>query len=132
MAGLNRGSNTFSNFALRYLSSGTLTRSGSEHAACEIVSVGAVAGGWKRLYAAKVRTDKSSDNWNKPCQYELDASLEMLTDAKRQKPDCNLGCLVLVDGSGSVSEEDFACMRSFIGKLANAVQDTDEQNQVIP
>lgn len=63
-----------------------------------------LAGGWKRLYAAKSVHERKVSPWTQPCEYELRASLEALAAKKMVQPDKELAVIFLLDGSGSVHE----------------------------
>jgi uncharacterized protein YegL len=75
-----------------------------------------LAGSWRMVYAAKLAAERDSLPWVKPSDYEIQASIEMLVEERPESQD--VGVLFLVDGSGSVQEEDFSAMTSFIERAA--------------
>jgi len=73
-----------------------------------------LAGGWRRLYAAKHEVEREAIPWMRPTLHELNAAVEniairgwsQLCGSKADRGPCHAPCslLFLVDGSGSVTE----------------------------
>lgn len=100
------------------------------------------AGGWKALFAARHAALKEAEPWHKPCAFEVQASVDMLAavppraagkearaagaaqgvveaeasvpQEEGQEEEEELCVVFLVDGSGSVTEEDFRVMTGFM------------------
>ncbi len=111
------------------------------------VEASKLAGGWSKFYKAKHVAEKENAPWIQPCDFELQAILNHLasfalgsfTDApatmapastrsesppqrmmiSRSVP--RIMVTFLVDGSGSVTEEDFATMTGFMRKAVRTV-----------
>lgn len=87
-----------------------------------------LAGGWKALYASKVLAQREATPFEKPSPFEVTAAIQRLVPPlsssdnatsspshTQQQPQYSSACVVfLVDGSGSVTEDDFACMTEFM------------------
>ncbi|KAI8466761.1 MAG: hypothetical protein J3K34DRAFT_472320 [Monoraphidium minutum] len=119
----------------------------------------ALAGSWRRLFAAKAAADAAAAPWRRPCEWELEAALAAMVSsvdgaAERAAPEGpaaaagraaaaeapagddedgaggapeaggagggarDLSVCFLVDGSGSVGEDDFESMVAFINTAA--------------
>lgn len=89
-----------------------------------------IAGKWRLLYSSKHTNEKVSAPWRKPCDYEAKAALQQLTLPKMSSPDNELAVVFLVDGSGSVAEEDFSTMVNFIRAATSALQDAAPDSKV--
>lgn len=97
-----------------------------------------LCGSWRGLYSSKARAEAEAAPWRRPCQWELEAALGAMVasapisaapqlqgngggeaaegDAVEGPSPCHpaLAVCFLVDGSGSVGEDDFCSMTSFI------------------
>lgn len=99
------------------------------------------AGSWKKLYASKVPCDQTHAPWLVPCSSETAAMLELIKGypvAKPAKPQAGspralsglrmcprtLSVVLLIDGSSSVTEEDFKAMKEFATSLVNSLNST--------
>lgn len=71
---------------------------------------------WKDLFAAKFLASKKSAPWCSPCDAEVFALLDRVMSMS--DAGCGLNVIFLVDGSGSVTEEDFNSIRAFLIKAA--------------
>merc|ERR1711977_171382 len=89
-----------------------------------------LAGGWKKFYKAKHLAEKESAPWIQPCSYEVQAMLNHLARFSgisscpaAEDSDGGIKMMVtfLVDGSGSVTEDDFHTMTSFMSKTVETV-----------
>lgn len=83
-----------------------------------------LAGGWKELYKCRLEKDREvkaaaapgETPWEQPCKWELQVALERLTAmAPAGSRGLGTSIMFLLDGSGSVTEDDFRTMTSFIG-----------------
>jgi len=99
------------------------------------------AGGWKRLYSEKHVSEKETAPWLVPCISEVSAIVELikgegpptptgspvsiLLDAMGTSHFTNvLSVVILVDGSSSVTEDDFSAMRQFGKTLMGSLRST--------
>jgi len=87
-----------------------------------------LAGSWRQLYAAKQVVEQESQPWVKPTSFEVAAAVEGIAvralglpesdsavkDAPVETDVTSRSVLFLVDGSGSVTEDDFNNMTSFM------------------
>eukprot|EP00891_Asterochloris_glomerata_P003037 jgi/Astpho2/3037/Aster-03345 len=77
-----------------------------------------VAGGWKKLFRSKALQDQASTPWVKACPHEVQAMVgEIVQHAGSGSEGTPGGVVFLLDGSGSVTEDDFSTMTTF-AKLA--------------
>mmetsp|Transcript_32477 Transcript_32477/g.103405 ORF Transcript_32477/g.103405 Transcript_32477/m.103405 type:complete len:354 (-) Transcript_32477:201-1262(-) len=83
------------------------------------VAASQLAGGWRRLYAAKRAHLAKSAPWVVPSSFEYEALLQSLCKKGETSPP--LSVLFCVDGSGSVTEEDFATMTTFMKEAVTAI-----------
>jgi hypothetical protein len=77
----------------------------------------ALAGSWKSLYAARHLAEKEEQPWQKPSCFEIEAAVRRMVapaSAGQASDAEKLAVVFLVDGSGSVTEADFACMQEFM------------------
>lgn len=79
-----------------------------------------LAKSWKKLFRCKTVSDKQAEPWLTPCEYELTAVLQRIT-AEQENAHTTGGILFLLDGSGSVSPDDFAAMTGFVFKSVKAI-----------
>lgn len=79
-----------------------------------------LAGSWKNLYRCKTVSDKQADPWLTPCEFELTAVLQRITTEHAVQQQSG-GIVFLLDGSGSVSQDDFVAMTGFVSKAAATV-----------
>uniref|UniRef100_A0A061RJK2 Collagen-related protein n=1 Tax=Tetraselmis sp. GSL018 TaxID=582737 RepID=A0A061RJK2_9CHLO len=99
-----------------------------------------LAGGWRRLYAAKHEVEREAIPWMRPTLHELNAAVEniairgwsQLCGSKADRGPCHAPCslLFLVDGSGSVTEDDFRHMTSFMAYAWRSIQTTFPEAKV--
>lgn len=102
-----------------------------------------LAGGWKRLYAEKLVSDRAHAPWTAPCASELSALLRLVrAPAAKRPPSADAGTspravsalarpqaadgvavVLLLDGSSSVTEDDFCAMKAFCDSLARSLAD---------
>ncbi|KAA8499687.1 Collagen alpha-6(VI) chain [Porphyridium purpureum] len=110
------------------------------------------AGGWRSLYVAKVTDAKTKAPWYSPTDFEVRAICDVITQQNLKAPHHHLGksvdyglsrsptnimddvyaganavkhdmaVLFLLDGSSSVTEEDFKTMKAFCLKLIESVR----------
>ncbi|MEW5299638.1 MAG: hypothetical protein WDW38_004313 [Sanguina aurantia] len=83
-----------------------------------------IAGSWRALFISKDATEKEAAPWSKPCPEELSASVETLANSCANK-ERGLGIVFLLDGSGSVHEEDFTKMVEFVTEVTATLQASD-------
>ena len=86
----------------------------------QAVRAAQLAGSWHALSAAKRRTHASSAPWAVPCEHELGAAVEAVAGAAgaaAEGEDRRQSVVFLLDGSGSVTEDDFACMKDFARRV---------------
>lgn len=84
----------------------------------------ALAGGWQQLYAAKSASDAYGGDWTIPSHFETEALLDELVEpAVTGDCDC-LDVVFLLDGSGSVSHDDFVAMTGFVQGAARVLTGT--------
>mmetsp|Transcript_8389 Transcript_8389/g.22083 ORF Transcript_8389/g.22083 Transcript_8389/m.22083 type:complete len:375 (+) Transcript_8389:387-1511(+) len=82
-----------------------------------------LAGGWKRLFAELEKKRKENKRWITACQSLVDAYIEAVVNfgdvqngtARSNAEGGNI--VVLMDGSSSISDEDFDIMKSFCAQL---------------
>ena len=74
-----------------------------------------LAGGWQGLYKAKHLAEKASAPWVEPCDFEVEAMLAHLASLRCSRT-LEISVTFLVDGSGSVTQDDFAAMTAFMGR----------------
>lgn len=80
------------------------------------------AGSWRKYYASKYTCDRLADPWRKPCEPELAASIDLFTQGWQHGSE--LAVVFLVDGSGSVQDDDFKTMTDFMANCSDAVRNT--------
>lgn len=79
-----------------------------------------LAGGWQGLYKAKHLAEKASAPWVEPCDFEVEAMLAHLASLRCSRT-LEISVTFLVDGSGSVTQDDFAAMTAFMGRCVESV-----------
>ncbi|QDZ22762.1 VWFA domain-containing protein [Chloropicon primus] len=79
------------------------------------VEASKLAGGWHKFYKAKHLAEKESSPWIQPCDFEVQAMLNHLAGLKCPATQ-EIMVTFLVDGSGSVTDDDFTTMTSFMSK----------------
>ncbi|DBB12755.1 TPA: Alpha-amylase, variant 2 [Trebouxia sp. C0006] len=79
-----------------------------------------LAQSWKELFRCKTVSDRQAEPWLTPCQYELHAVLQRITSEQASSSVAG-GVTFLLDGSGSVSQEDFLAMTGFVSKAVTAI-----------
>ncbi len=105
------------------------------------------AGGWKSLYAQKHPCEMAHIPWDVPCAAETEAMLELIKGFPRTitsmkvAPETgspraisalemavprSLSVVLLIDGSSSVTEEDFKAMKEFASSLAASLAATHD------
>ncbi|KAL6781397.1 hypothetical protein ACKKBG_A10990 [Auxenochlorella protothecoides x Auxenochlorella symbiontica] len=85
-----------------------------------------LAGSWKNLYASRAATDRTHAPWQKPSPFEVQVAVRRLVP--KTEPEA---CVVfLIDGSGSVTEDDFSCMTSFVTQAIEHLNTQETATQV--
>ncbi|KAA6422962.1 MAG: hypothetical protein FRX49_06951 [Trebouxia sp. A1-2] len=79
-----------------------------------------LAQSWKELFRCKTVSDRQAEPWLTPCQYELHAVLQRISSEQASSSVAG-GVTFLLDGSGSVSQEDFSAMTGFVSKAVTAM-----------
>lgn len=103
------------------------TRWGSPTAIQRRASV--LAGGWKQLYAARAVAERQNAPWQRPSEHEVRAAIESLAQPSKPRDTC---IVFLIDGSGSVTEDDFSCMTSFVVQVVSQIaQDEDDAEEQV-
>jgi hypothetical protein len=83
-----------------------------------------LAGSWKELYRCRLEKDREARRsagpgelpWEQPCKYELDVALNgLMAHVPAAGKGSGASVMFLLDGSGSVTEDDFRTMTQFIG-----------------
>ena len=109
------------------------------------------AGSWKSLYAQKLPCEKKNHPWDVPCEAETSAMFELIKGGTAPKSTPimkmntsdtgspraisslemissstprSLSVVLLIDGSSSVTEEDFKAMKEFANSLAASLAAT--------
>ena len=72
---------------------------------------------WKKLFRSKNDTDKDADQMQKLCPYELQAAVRRIAACCSSRS----SICFCVDGSGSVTSEDFQIMTGFVSTAMEAV-----------
>ena len=88
-----------------------------------------LAGGWKRLYKAKQIQNRESLPWEGATEFEIEASVDFMMAPDGEKsissahrtPSTTSTIVFLIDGSGSVTEEDFSCMTNFVRSVCQRI-----------
>jgi hypothetical protein len=79
-----------------------------------------IGSSWKRLFRSKHETDLGADQMHKLCPYELEAAVMRI--ARCCSPASGRSTITFcLDGSGSVTTEDFQVMTSFVSTAMEAV-----------
>lgn len=116
-----------------------LTRWSGCHRILESASM--VSGGWKQLYSEKHVNEKENTPWLVPCASEMTAIIDLIKGDGPPMPtgspssimfhgalegacDHALSIAILIDGSSSVTEEDFNAMRQFSRTLIGNLRAT--------
>eukprot|EP00898_Chlorokybus_atmophyticus_P005802 jgi/Chlat1/6222/Chrsp44S05811 len=90
-----------------------------------------LAGSWQQLYAAKHIAERDSAPWITPSRHEVDAVVERMKGPKCETgSQAELVVIFLVDGSGSVTEEDFSTMTRFLKQAVESIKVTHELAKV--
>jgi len=92
-----------------------------------VVKASKLAGSWRQLFIAKQAVETEAAPWVKPTTYEIAAAVEGIAvqalalpetsavqDGSAQPSNLARSVLFLVDGSGSVTEDDFLNMTGFM------------------
>mmetsp|Transcript_10997 Transcript_10997/g.23554 ORF Transcript_10997/g.23554 Transcript_10997/m.23554 type:complete len:373 (-) Transcript_10997:68-1186(-) len=93
-----------------------------------------LAGGWKRLFAELEKKRKENKRWITACQSLVDAYVEAVVNfgVVDEETHGNVGgdgggsVVVLLDGSSSISDEDFDIMKSFCVQLLRAAPENTQ------
>lgn len=112
------------------------------------------AGGWKQLYADKKLVDVSNAPWSVPSRHEVSAIIELIKGSATDSTlkgvesesfaassprsviagpaveDNTLSVVLLVDGSSSVTEDDFRAQRNFCTQLVDSLRETHRNASV--
>lgn len=89
----------------------------------------ALAKSWKELFRCKTVSDKKVEPRLSPCSYELTAVLQRIAHEQAAATQAG-GVMFLLDGSGSVSTDDFDTMTDFVSKAIPVVLEVAPSTKV--
>lgn len=83
-----------------------------------------MAGSWKGLFASRAASEREHAPWQRPSEHEIRAAVESLARSRKLRETC---IVFLIDGSGSVTEDDFSCMTAFVTRVVSQVAGEEER-----
>lgn len=95
-----------------------------------LTSSAKIAGSWRALYREKHECERANAPWQKLSASELQAAVGRMHGDQRAHSASSSVVMFLVDGSGSVTEEDFRVMTEFILQAALQLVAADPSVQV--
>lgn len=85
-----------------------------------------LAGSWMKLFSARYMAELCAQPWSRPSRYEVDACIQAFIHPTKETTE-QICVVFLVDGSGSVTDDDFHVMRNFISLAVETIsQGTDK------